>query len=86
MANSFIAYINRQSLMLDGETGRLIGEASTLGLAPGCWPDHIEMAAGNNKGVMFERTAYEKDAEGDLISWTYMSLGQPRLTLQILND
>lgn len=68
----------------DGNT--LITEASTIGLAPGQWPDFIAVGETTNDGKSFEGTLLMRDSSPDSFgSFTYRDKTQT-INLFVIND
>jgi hypothetical protein len=74
--------VNKKQLTLSGE--KLVGEASSIGLALGQWPDFIAVLDDQNEGFLFERGTYPQFERGELIAQSYYS--QQGFELSILND
>src|SRR6185295_7549999 len=51
--------------------GRWSAEASTLGLAPGQWPDSLLVRIANGQLVNFRKVSLDRDAAGDVRSAWY---------------
>jgi hypothetical protein len=62
--------------------GRWSAEASTLGLAPGQWPDSLLVRIPNGQLVNFRRVSLDRDQDGDVRSaWYSAAMGTAHLTV-----
>lgn len=64
--------------------GKLIGEASTMGLAPGEWPDFIAVVDDGGKGFLFQRGGRLAGA-GAEYGYGYFSRASGDV-LEVIND
>ncbi len=66
------------------EDGNLVAEASTLGLAPGNWPDFISVVDDSGSGYLFRRQTKKIMNGDDFGGYCYVaSKGE---TLIVFND
>jgi len=79
-----VIIVNKDRVELVEGKPELIGEASTLGLAPGEWPFHVGVVDDEGEGFLFENPQPERVA-GELVAQRY-STSDGRLTLTVLND
>jgi hypothetical protein len=69
---------------VDVMDGRLVAEASTLGLKPGEWPDLISVVNDNNEGFLFAKSAPILH-DGELGGYHY-SDWMSGVNMTVLND
>lgn len=74
--------VNKAHVTLEGND--IVGEASTMGLAPGEWPDFIAVVDDSNDGFLFQR-ASAICHNGDLGGYDYFST-VGTLKMVVLND
>lgn len=74
--------VNKSQVSL--EDGKIVGEASTMGLAPGEWPDFIAVVDDSDNGFLFQRADATR-YDGDLASFRYLST-VGNLEMVVLND
>jgi hypothetical protein len=63
--------------------GRMVGEASTMGLAPGEWPDLIGVLD-DKEGFLFTRVSFLAGGQGELVGCSYRSTCG--LMMTVIND
>jgi hypothetical protein len=76
-----------ENLTKDGV--KLVTEASTAGIPPGCWPDFVavtkKLPNGSEEGFLFGPHVRNIECEGELVARVYTSRTNS-LELHILND
>jgi len=72
--------ISKAQVTVDGD--RLVTEASTIGLAPGEWPESVTVLNERNEGLIFGPTVTPLEDGG----WMYHSRTGQGFSLHILND
>lgn len=79
------AVVRRDQVFYDTVNAKIDGEASTMGLKPGEWPEHILLVDNNYKGFIFHRS-YAIDApNGELGGYVY-TVRDGSTTLTVWND
>lgn len=73
-----IAIVNKSQVMLDGTA--LVGEASTMNLAPGEWPEFVSVIDDQNEGFLFQRSC-RMDFGGEFAGYVYLTKGGAKLTV-----
>ena len=73
-----IAIVNKSQVMLDGTA--LVGEASTMNLAPGEWPEFVSVIDDRNEGFLFQRST-RLDVNGEFMGFAYYTKGGAKLTV-----
>lgn len=76
--------VNKSQVSLSGN--KLIAEASTIGLAPGEWPDFISVVDDGGKGFLFQRDARPfSGGEDEIGGFNYHARGS-NVELVVFND
>lgn len=77
--------INRRAVCPSDDGAAIVAEASTIGLAPGEWPDWIAVVDEQNRGVLFGFPRQERGWAGDVQAVHYTS-EHTAIELVVVND
>jgi hypothetical protein len=74
--------VDKNHLVFEYELHKFVVEASSIGLRPGTWPDHLSTDLGNNQPFVRGKPTIE---DGDLLYVTYAQ-ANGSIVLRVYND